>query len=252
MSDEMRELAARAQRLNNAGGAGGSNTVEVARYRFWFHALNAARAGTLTPNWRDTLTVDVLYEMTGSPGGRPPAAAVSIGQCDAEDLALYEVVTSPVADWEPYAAGGDWRRALDAWYHESIRRLDAYEAAQNRHWAELREGMSAQMLRLHPATTVMGAALRKPSPIDEFMSTFQRDRLGALYRAGLAAGGETNDWIGWYRNRAAQWDVTGDAQKHAGMKQAILTDLTEPQSITEQRAAMEKLPDYWKNAYRHT
>lgn len=242
MRRKMREIEARAQRLNNSGG---STQVEVTRYRLWSHVLTAARAGTLAPNWRDTLTVEaVLYSDEG--GRRPPAAAASTGHCDAEDLALYEVATSPVADWEPHAARGDWRRALDAWYRASLERFDAYEDAQDRNWAELRDGISPQLLR----TPILGAALRKPSPLDPFMSTFHRDNLGALYRAGLAAGGETNDWIGWYRSRVAQWDTTGDQQNNAGLKQAVLASLTDPQSIIEQCNEMEKLPDYWTTAHQ--
>lgn len=36
-------------------------------------------------------------------------------------------------------------------------------------------------------------------------SACQRDGLGASYLAGLAAGGEAVDWVGWYLERIPAW-----------------------------------------------
>lgn len=235
----MDDPAVNAQRATYASGAA---AVVVTRYKLWLHVLTTARAGALPDDWRTTLSVEqVLYEHHG--GRRPPAAAASTEQCDTEELALHEIVTSPPAAWEPYEAGGDWQQALKSWYRASLDVLDTYEAAQNRTWGELRASAKPQAF---PESTSLGAALRKTTLVDGFLSTFQRDSLGAQYRAGLAAGGECVDWVDWYREKIEQWDVTGDAKQYAGMKQKMLTEVT----TSELRMVMEKLPPYWTQAGR--
>ena len=63
--------------------------------------LDKARAGDLTTDWRDNLT---------TPTPPMPADADSAAQ------ALDELRALAPAPWEPNAARGDWRAALDAWY----------------------------------------------------------------------------------------------------------------------------------------
>lgn len=139
--------------------------------------LSAARWGRLHPAWRDTLGVEHLYEHKGHT--RPANPAI----IDADELAIHEICSAPVADWEPYASGGDWRAALDAWYAAELDRL-------------------AQLQQHHPdlAPILSGA----------------RDHCEASYRAGLAAGGLDEDWRGWYRNHITQnWDRADAARQLA-------------------------------------
>ncbi|EUA41035.1 hypothetical protein H7I87_18370 [Mycobacterium timonense] len=86
------------------------------------------------------------------------------------------------------------------------------------------------------------------SPSDELYSRIVRDELAASYHAGLAAGGETNDWLGWYRARAAQWDIPGSAENswYAWIKEQADTRIRhlwcEPQRLID---AIQQLPTYW-------
>lgn len=121
----------------------GSAQFAYARYRLLSRLLAAARAGTLDPGWRERLTVDVIHER--EVGGGPEwmeffeqvtgrsYVEEKAKDNDAEVLALHEIVSSPVAAWEPYVTNGDWRRALDAWYAAAIELRDYYEDAQLRH-----------------------------------------------------------------------------------------------------------------------
>jgi len=43
-----------------------------------------------------------------------------------------------------------------------------------------------------------------------------RDELGASYRAGLRAGGDDVDWVGWYRDHIGRWPGRQDAPGHRG------------------------------------
>jgi hypothetical protein len=55
------------------------------------------------------------------------------------------------------------------------------------------------------------------------------------YRAGIAAGGEPVDWVGWYRERLRRWPD----QKTAQPQLANLGD-------TEHCARFQALPHYWR------
>nr|WP_181407294.1 hypothetical protein [Mycobacterium celatum] len=135
-------------------------------------------------------------------------------------LALHEIVSSPVAAWEPYVTNGDWRRALDAWYAAAIELRDYYEDAQLRHrkaiadrlrrtqLEELRSKLKAATdefwaehyaKQINKAEACLLKYVEPHSPSDELYSRILRDELAASYHAGLTAGGETNDWLGWYR-----------------------------------------------------
>lgn len=97
--------------------------------------------------------------------------------------AALDVAHRPPAEWEPYAAAGDWRRALDAWYCNSTNVLESVAAR----W-EL--GADVNGIRDDPAVD--------PQPL--------RDQLEASYRAGLAAGtGADNGWLDWFADRIERW-----------------------------------------------
>lgn len=223
----MPEPPERSERVEEINRDSGGHTVKTARCRIRMHVLTSARLGNLGENWRDTLTTDVLYthEETGK---RPPAAQACTAHCDAEELALREVVTSPPSDWEPYVAAGDWRRALDAWHHAYIDVLDEHATTQEQWWQRLR---------------AVGNPTLPPTLADPFLSQMQRDQIGAQYRAGLAAGGVDTDWLGWYRHRISQWDTSGPAH-YAALKQAVLDSMNNP----DETVRWEALPDYWTRA----
>lgn len=265
----------------------GSRHYAYARYHLRSAVLTAARGGTLTPAWRDNLTVDLIHQ--GETGGGPAwvkffeattgrsYAAETARNNDAEALALREVVSTGVADWEPYATRGDWRRALDAWYRTSVELQDQWETAQLRHRKviadRLRRSDQDELRRklletadehrwvahtqTHSRAEIRLLELEAHSPHDRFHHRCVRDKLGALYRAGLAAGGEDCDWRGWYLARVAQWDVTGHdatmgtpaappiidawAGQRAQLKEQLLADLEARRIATW----VEQLPEYW-------
>lgn len=94
-----------------------------ARGSAWSLLLFSARVGTLEPNWRDNLAVDLdsWFERTGAAGfvgGRLDLVE------DAKQAVLQELAELPVQLWEPYVVAGDWRAALDAWYRASTELCD--------------------------------------------------------------------------------------------------------------------------------
>ncbi|WP_084020273.1 hypothetical protein [Mycobacterium avium] len=257
----------------------GSAQFAYARYCLLSRLLAAARAGTLDPGWRERLTVDVIHEreIGGGPEwveffeqvtGRSYVEEKAKDN-DAEVLAVHEIVSDPVADWEPYVTNGDWRRALDAWYAAAIELRDYDEDAQLRHRKAIADRLRRTELeklrsklkaasdefwadhyakQLNKAEARLLKYVEPHSPSDELYSRILRDELAASYRAGLAAGGETNDWLGWYRTRAARWDIPGSAENswYAWIKGQVDTRIRqlimEPQRLT---VAMEQLPTYW-------
>lgn len=185
-------------------------TSFMERYRLQLAVLGAARNGTLAADWRANLTAE-----HGSGGG----------QADAEQLALHEVATSPTAEWEPYEAGGDWRRALDSWYQDSLHAREEYEAAQRHHWAAI------------GGSEVSEVPLLRRAPVDAADAQMQRDLLYVSYRAGLASGGDAVDWLAEWHDRALQWD--------GRLGQPVLAALADdPAPLVE---AFQMLPDYWRH-----
>jgi len=90
----------------------GSPRYAYALYHLQWWLLEAARSGTLSPDWRDTLTIDVVRPRLPVGGPEHEKWCEQIGhpvdhqaRNDAETLALHEVVGRPRADWEPYANG---------------------------------------------------------------------------------------------------------------------------------------------------
>jgi hypothetical protein len=154
--------------------------------------LDQARAGDLDPGWRDTLA--------------PPAAADERAAQAVSDLR-----TLSVAAWEPGVAS-DWRAALDAWY---LVRREIIDAAADLYAATQRE-QRAGLRRVREATMNTGPRIRNAllaqldsgdrglnavTAMHQTLLCTERDYIGAWYRAGLAAGGEPVDWVGWYSHR---------------------------------------------------
>ncbi|CPT79052.1 Uncharacterised protein [Mycobacteroides abscessus] len=162
-------------------------------------ALEAARGGRLTLNWREQLT---------SPAGCPPDVAM---------LALEEVRQTPVAAWEP-AARADWEEALGSWFANTRELLvqDYIQKAAQQHRAlETRstlflhphvfhDGRLADMVRKEDSASdiAIDSLIRQQSNL--YIAA--RDRACASYLAGLAAGGQPNDWVGWFSQRIDTWD----------------------------------------------
>ena len=196
------------------------------RVRLIGEALRRARAGTLEPDWRNHLLTWF-----------PELVAVSP---DNAALVAREATELPVQPWEPYAAHGDWREALDAWYSDTL-------ALEAEHEAEL----------LAPA----------PRPSDDNLEWYasgrelqqqadratregkrrERDCLGASYRAGLAAGGVEIDWVSWYRQRVIEWVDCGDGgDASAARAESMRIDYR--RHLADQpgwREYLQQLPEYW-------
>lgn len=210
----------------------------TSRHTLFGDVLRRARAGTLLPDWRERLADDPY-----------PAAFVRRGTPipDHVLLAEHELANMVVQPWEPYAAQGNWREALDAWYSDTLALESEFEA--NRFAAKPRPPES-------PAAPVSDGRSQPPppiagSPLDRAVAAFsatemsalaphseqpdwlawyasgqaqqeavdirdrnyqqrKRDGFGLSYRAGLAAGGEESDWLGWYQQRVALWDTESD------------------------------------------
>lgn len=128
--------------------------------------LQCAREGTLSPDWRETLT-----EIH-------PA-----GEHEDRARAIADIAETPPADWEPDKGVG-WRRALDSWYEATTNCLTATEAIQER------------LLTSKAATPVHKAAQN---------TLIARDIATASYRAGMAAAGLDIEWFDWLIDRVHQW-----------------------------------------------
>lgn len=198
-------------------------------------ALARARTGSLEPDWRERIVVS--WRQSYQP------------YQDALDVAVQTVLVAERAEWEPGVAG-DWRKALDAWYCACLVNMNdaldlQLEQRKSSRRVRFQSQISAYKLR------VLTAEQRK-SHVDSLLScdakfdfaaatslgaeVRDRDRLHAWYGASLVAGGEANDWMGWYRSRIAGWrdrDVAAVAE----------AELAKP----DFREQMESpLPSYWR------
>ena len=200
------------------------------RASFMLDVLDLARRGKLEPNWRDTIASSQRHQSPHM-------------YSDGEELALHEMRNLDPVPWEP-GAGVGWRAALEAWY---VAICDAYDQTDRLHAdgsAQTCESLShsQNMRKLLGAGDAAGeqrvAALIQRIQESErgriLGMRLQRAYLEAWYRAGLAAGGDESDWIGWFRTQIEEAD---DPQ----MRQAWLTRLDDPTT----RPEMESLPDYW-------
>jgi hypothetical protein len=114
---------------------------------------------------------------------------------DVDALVIHELSTLPPQPWEPHAAGGDWRPALNAWDRDSLTQLDWHYRHVQSHWDSPKSPMLPQWVD-HAAQEACWAA--DEARCAELKYARQRDELEAWYRAGLAAGGDDE---GWYRRR---------------------------------------------------
>lgn len=133
--------------------------------------------------------------------GRGPCAdldADTVQTCAALDVAHI-----PPAAWEPQAAKGDWRAALDEWFAAAS--AVAADAA-----------LAARVIRLaRPDSTSAG--------VEEYrldQERIERDLLEVSYRAGIEAGtGVDNGWRDWLAERLHHW---GDSQRRRQYHLALL------------------------------
>ncbi|WP_204810534.1 hypothetical protein [Mycobacterium riyadhense] len=235
-----------------------------ARNGLWADVLRWARSGELPTNWRDLL-----------PGYHARCAAIGGRDLrdDIDGLVLHELATLPPQPWEPYIAGGDWHAALSAWYRDMLALHD-----RKRQQDQEMRASEPQPFRL-PVTPMpdpynprivfddwadMNArcTLRDADfdAIQVMNHVRRRDRLEAWYRAGLAAGGDDEDWAGWYRNRInSTWDRRQDVIYGRGLITADseLARLDDGDAATLDaspaaaggwiRIRMHALPDYWRH-----
>jgi hypothetical protein len=115
---------------------------------------------------------------------------------DADALAIYEVAAAPPSVWEPNAAAGDWRRALAAW-RVAARDLHRHQFRTKRWLCDL---------------TIPEPDQTNAARLDAVLEARTLDAIEASYRAGLAAGGDAENWRGWYRNRISEtWSTADDS-----------------------------------------
>lgn len=196
--------------------------------------LTEARYGVLELGWRDGLSAT---ETTTS----------AERACrDAESLAVHEVAMTPAADWEPYAARGDWRRALASWaaaMHDLIR----HQYRTKRWLSDLgRRGVTPAAL-----TDRQIIEANTSNRLDAVLEAREHDAIEASYRAGLAAGGEAADWRGWYRARIIEtWSPADDSTFRLYYSvDRLLAELNRNEecvSGANQITIIEHLPDAWR------
>lgn len=194
----------------------------------WGIVLMKARAGVLDADWRSQLSPASHYA-AGFPRPTDPALI------DADALAIHEVATAPPSAWEPNAAAGDWRRALSAW--------QAAEQDLQRH--QFRTKRWLRNLTIPESDQPPAAAL------DAVLEARALDAIEASYRAGLTAGGDTQDWRAWYRRRIIEtWSAADDSayglyysvERILARIDSGAPIVTGADTITIQ----EYLPEYWQ------
>lgn len=212
-----------------------STMYESTRVALLSDVLVRARKGTLEVDWRERVTVEP--QQTYEP------------YQDAVELAVQALVTPEPALWEPGVAG-HWRQALDAWYCASLTALNDDLDVRQQTAGRARRVRVDSMVKLYGIPLLdddkRQALLDKflaAEPLSDFaaanspgIEVRDRDHLHAWYRASLTAGGQQNDWVGWYRGRIAGWHNHEMAARAA----AILEN-------DAFRAEMESpLPEYWQ------
>lgn len=198
------------------------------RYAIWTSLLDTARRGQLSPQWRQTLSVDNWLYRTERPPEDPRVR-------EADQLIINELATMPPAAWEPFVADGDWRRALEAWHQAAIEVHDSFEVLRH-------DGRRAVDCPVDPtALPETGLRQSRRSSADAVYGR-RRDEIEALYLAGLAAGCDEVDWVDWFSKTIQQWhDVS---TRGVTNKTEMLLLLESP----EVRASMQMLPTYWRTA----
>lgn len=194
----------------------------TAYYRAGSILLREARAGILASDWRNRMRAQHAADTDLPDVLRATQAAV-----------LDDLTALPPQPWEPYAAGGDWRAALDAWYHDSLTLHDLYYDDLTR---PLRAGFWPTPRPEHLAQRDQDDA--QDNELAALSRARECARIEALYRGGLAAGGHDEDWIGWCHRYIETWD---------GRDTAIPLMVRDPE---DWRITVESLPDYWRHTGR--
>ena len=201
--------------------------------------LALARRGALRPDWRDRL--------------QPPQRSTTTHHIytDGDVLAVAELRQREYAAWEPGQAS-NWRDALTSWYLASRvalhddRALPAeiqIETVKTRdqtpaHALEMRvKGVNAvdALDRLEVALDSSDVSTDSTTRTTHELYIAARDELGASYRAGLRAGGDDVDWVGWYRDHINRWP--------AGTMREVAAARLEAADYQQQ---METLPGNWR------
>jgi hypothetical protein len=166
--------------------------------------LDHARQGLLSIDWRDELAIRSRLPTAGHLCllKRERGDLGEIGTSELRRCAWLDVAHLDAALWEPYAVGGDWRAALDAWYAAS---MDAFEE--------------------HLLTVVHASGRFCGVGLSELI--FRRDMIEASYRAGIAAGaGKDNGWRDWLATRSAErWEPErADCYRMAMLEEGLSTE----------------------------
>lgn len=216
LRDQIESTVAYLRRLDSSRAAINYRSL---RTRLWIHILAEARAGTLTVDWRTTLYVAepdnaLRHEILG-----PAAAAIlpASQDADSEALILHELVTMPPRPWEPYAAAGDWRAAINAWYADTLA-IDEY-----------RRQPLDPLLAEHMDSIGLGARISLRPDVEAMLRALRE----ASYRAGLAAGGD-NDFADWQEWLDAQMKALKSPQRDSGRADSEAV-----------RQHLQQLPTYW-------
>lgn len=208
------------------------------RHAIWTPLLRSARAGTLSPGWRQTLSVEKWLYRTERPPEDPRIR-------EADEMIIRELTSMMPKAWEPYVAEGDWCSALNAWHAAAVEVFDNFEVLR-RDGRRERDAMDENALvAVDEAVASTLAAHRSGlrSGTDAFYQQ-ERDEIEARYLAGQAAGGVDVDWLGWFRTRVQRWPEL--SARGVSTPTEVLKRLEDPAV----QASMEMLPDYWltKNA----
>lgn len=169
--------------------------------------LDWSRRGMLEIDWRDQLVDAALL--------RVPAVPIMQTYVDIDVVVAMEVAGWPRRPWEPYAANGDWRLALAAWYEDRLAVENAYEEAGRAGLISLAGGSESSWWQEQQRG---------------------RDFIGAWYRAGLAAGGEPCDWKSWFKQRIRLREET-DPLRIRGRERSL--------AGVDANSWMEVLPECW-------
>lgn len=172
--------------------------------------LDESRRGELDADWRDQLVGNALL--------LEPPVPIMQTYVDIDVVVAMEVAGWPCRPWEPYAASGDWRFALEAWHEDRLAVESAYEDAA-------RTGL----IRLAYVSESTWWQDQQRG----------RDFIGAWYRAGLAAGGEPCDWTNWLKQRIRLREET-DPVRIRGRERNI--------AAVDSSQWMEVLPECWTRA----
>lgn len=212
--------------------------------------LRRARAGYLVSDWRDNLSAELAHFWLIFGNFAEYHRELGIDDDALATCLINELATTPIRPWEPYAAGGDWHAALDAWYHDSLDLLDWEYRYDEQDRAEsdrldarqvtafLPEFAAAHLCRQADKATVATLAYAR-----------HRDELEASYRAGLAAGGDDQDedWIEWYCQRITDtWDPDDDTT-HPALSPRRASNLLSLAAASRDysRGCLQRLPAYW-------